>query len=158
MRMPISVKISSVIAVSVAITAALLAYFSHVSIDEGLDRLANENLKTSINFAKYEIDELKKGYLQLVETQAVRPNIVKGIVDNDAKLLKDLGDTLISTKASDIAVFTDSKGNVIVRSHNDKKGDNIANQDGIKKLFLEILWLLLSQEMLLSLVYEHMRL
>lgn len=133
MRMPISVKISSVIAVSVAITAALLAYFSHVSIDEGLDRLANENLKTSINFAKYEFDELKKGYLQLVETQAVRPNIVKGIVDNDAKLLKDLGDTLISTKASDIAVFTDSKGNVIVRSHNDKKGDNIANQDGIKK-------------------------
>jgi methyl-accepting chemotaxis protein len=133
MRIPISVKISSVIAVSVAITAAVLAYISHVSINEGLDLLANQNVKTSINIAKYEVEELKKGYLQLVETQAVRPNIVKGIVENDEKLLKDLGDTLINTKASDIAVFTDAKGNVIVRSHNDKKGDNIANQDGIKK-------------------------
>jgi len=132
MRVSISQKITGTIIASIVITVACIVYFAYDSISSGYNELTDENVKSSNNVALRQLEEVEHNYEMLSASQAVRPNVIKGVSERDSALLQSLGAALVKTGSSDFAVFTDEKGDVLARGHTDKKGDNIMNQDGIK--------------------------
>lgn len=114
---------------------SILAVYSKIT--EELDKTAQKTLTDDSLIVDFRFKDIQNNYLSLAKSQAIRPNVIKGISENDVALLQKLGRDLIASKSAEFVVFTDLKGNVIARGHTDKQGDNIANQYALQQALLD---------------------
>lgn len=133
MRVSITNKMIGLVGgvVLVMILSSVWAIYS-VIVKE-LDEISQVNLVEDSHVVNYYFEEIQKNYKALVESQAIRPNVVKGVVEKNTALLQGLGQDLIKLGSAEFIVFTDLQGDVIARGHDKKFGDNISYQFAFKK-------------------------
>ncbi len=100
--------------------------------DEYNNEIAAEQVREGMKGLTLTLKDYQKNALNFGAVMASHPGVVKAIKDKDAvSVLEQLGPLL--TRANiDFATITDETGTVIVRTHEQKKGDNVANQENVK--------------------------
>ncbi|GAB6036384.1 hypothetical protein JCM15519_09430 [Fundidesulfovibrio butyratiphilus] len=69
----------------------------------------------------------------LASAQALRLNVIKGVIEGNHDLLKHFGEELIQTGQAEFIVFVDAQGKVLARGHSPKYGDSIATQECVRQ-------------------------
>ncbi|HWR06883.1 methyl-accepting chemotaxis protein [Sporomusa sp.] len=100
--------------------------------DEYNNDIATEQVREGMKGLTITLKDYQKNALNFGAVMASHPGVIKAIKDKDAvSVLEQLGPLL--TRANiDFATITDETGKVIVRTHEQKKGDNVANQENVK--------------------------
>lgn len=94
--------------------------------------IATEQVREGMKGLTITLKDYQKNALNFGAVMASHPGVVKAIKDKDAiSVLEQLGPLL--TRANiDFATITDETGKVIVRTHEQKKGDSVVNQANVK--------------------------
>ncbi len=94
--------------------------------------IATEQVREGMKGLTITLKDYQKNALNFGAVMASHPEVVKAIKDKEAvAVLEKLGPLL--TRANiDFATVTDEKGIVIVRTHEQKKGDSVINQENVK--------------------------
>jgi len=129
----ISVKIISLVLLSVAIVGILTIIVSYLSISNGFEKESIVALHTYKKVIDANITRLKQMYSGLARSQALRQNIINGLKTRDHSKLQTMEKELINAGQTEFMVITDDKGEVISRGHNDNFGDSIADQHCVKQ-------------------------
>ncbi|HML33731.1 methyl-accepting chemotaxis protein [Sporomusa sphaeroides] len=94
--------------------------------------IAAEQVQAGMKGLTITLKDYQKNALNFGAVMASHPGVIKGIKDKDAlTILEQLG-PLLSRANIDFATITDETGTVIVRTHDQKRGDSVVNQDNIK--------------------------
>lgn len=94
--------------------------------------IAAEQVQAGMKGLTSTLKEYQKNALNFGAVMASHPGVIQGIKDKDAiAILEQLG-PLLSRANIDFATITDETGKVIVRTHDPKRGDNVANQENVK--------------------------
>ncbi|SCM81252.1 Methyl-accepting chemotaxis protein TlpC [uncultured Sporomusa sp.] len=94
--------------------------------------IAAEQVQAGMKGLTITLKDYQKNALNFGAVMASHPGVIKGIKDKDAlTILEQLG-PLLSRANIDFATITDEAGTVIVRTHDQKRGDSVVNQDNIK--------------------------
>ncbi len=133
MRVSIAAKIMGLVIASVVATAGIIQFVALHFVRDGYEKITAQAVQSSLNVLNHQIEAYKEGYLDMARTQAVRPNVIKGVLDHDTPLLRQLGQTFLAGGKADLIVFIDADANVVARGHTERAGDNIGNQDGVKR-------------------------
>lgn len=92
-----------------------------------LDKIAQGQLKEQAKVVEYRFHDIQQNALSLAVSQAIRPNVINGISNNDNYLLSGLGKSLIESKSTEFILFVDKKGNVIASGTETKIEENISS-------------------------------
>ena len=133
MRVSISTKVMTLVIASVVATVAIIQCVAFTSVRNGYEAITGQAVRSYLNVFNRQVGDYKETYLDMARTQASRPNIVDGILTGNTDRLRELGKVVLSGGKVDLVVFTDAKANVVARAHTDKLGDNIGNQEGVKR-------------------------
>ncbi|MBQ7608046.1 MAG: cache domain-containing protein [Desulfovibrionaceae bacterium] len=90
------------------------------------------NLKNMERTVTYEIESLKEKYLHFSTLIADNPRLIQYILNNDVKSLRELAVRDQERTNAQFLTIADAKGDSIVRSHSQKRGDNIRSQAVIR--------------------------
>lgn len=94
--------------------------------------IAAEQVQAGMKGLTITLKDYQKNALNFGAVMASHPGVIKGIKDKDAlTILEQLG-PLLSRANIDFATITDETGKVIVRTHDQKRGDSVVNQDNVK--------------------------
>jgi methyl-accepting chemotaxis protein len=94
--------------------------------------IAAEQVQAGMKGLTITLKDYQKNALNFGAVMASHPGVIKGIKNKDAlTILEQLG-PLLSRANIDFATITDETGTVIVRTHDQKRGDSVVNQDNIK--------------------------
>ncbi|MYL83373.1 HAMP domain-containing protein [Desulfovibrio aerotolerans] len=133
MRVSISTKVMTLVIASVVATVAIIQCVAFSSVRNGYKAITSQAVRSYLNVFNRQVGDYKDTYLDMARTQASRPTIVDAILAGNADRLRELGQMVLSGGKVDLVVFTDAKATVVARAHTDKAGDNIGNQEGIKR-------------------------
>jgi methyl-accepting chemotaxis protein len=133
MRVSIAAKVMALVIASVVATVAIIQAVAYVSVKDGYEAVTAQAVKSYLNVIDSQIVAYKEVYADMARTQAGRPNVIDAVLTGDTAKLRDLGKTLMAGGKADLVVFTNTKADVVARAHNDKAGDNIGNQEGVKR-------------------------
>ncbi len=116
----------TVVAVLAALVPALYLFSQYNN------HIATEQVQAGMKGLTITLKDYQKNALNFGAVMASHPGVIKAIKDKDAvAVLEKLGPLL--TRANiDFATVTDEKGIVIVRTHEQKKGDSVTNQENVK--------------------------
>lgn len=94
--------------------------------------IATEQVKESMQGLIATLEDYKHNALNFGSVMASHPGVIKAIKAKDADaVLQELG-PLLKRANIDFATITDETGKVIVRTHEQKKGDSVVNQANVK--------------------------
>ena len=133
MRVSIAAKVMALVIASVVATVGIIQAVAYVSVRDGYEAVTAQAVKSYLNVIDSQIVTYKESYADMARTQAGRPNVIDAVLAGDTTKLRDLGKTLMAGGKADLVVFTNAKADVVARAHNDKAGDNIGNQEGVKR-------------------------
>lgn len=120
-------------AATVAITVAITCTVALVSMDHSIRDLSRKQAATSIEIEKKEFSDIQQDLLDSAQKIAGDREISAALSSGDqGKIASKLGD-LANTLNLEMATVTDEKGTVIARTHEEKKGDNISNQENVRR-------------------------
>jgi len=133
MRVSISAKIIALVIASVVATLAIVQCVAYTSVRNGYEAVTAQAVQSYLNVFNRQIAVYKETYLDMARTQAMRPNIIESVLAGNAARLRELGQGVLSGDKVDLVVFADARANVVARAHVDRAGDNIGNQEGMKR-------------------------
>jgi methyl-accepting chemotaxis protein len=133
MRVSIAAKIMGLAVVSVVATVGIVLCVAFYCVRDGYEKITARTVQSYLNVLDRQIETYKEGYLDMARTQASRPNIIDGVLAGDTARLRELGRTVMSGGKADLLVFTNAKADVVARGHVETAGDNIGNQEGVKR-------------------------
>ncbi|OLN26171.1 Methyl-accepting chemotaxis protein [Desulfovibrio sp. DV] len=133
MRLSISAKVLALVIASIVATVAIIQCVAFTSVRNGYEAITGQAVRSYLNVFNRQISDYKETYLDMARTQATRPNIIDGVLAGNGTRLRELGQVVMASGKVDLVVFTDAKANVVTRAHSDKAGDNIGNQEGVKR-------------------------
>jgi methyl-accepting chemotaxis protein len=133
MRLSIAAKVMALVVASVVATVGIIQAVAWTSVRDGYEAITAQAVQSYLNVFNRQIETYKEGYLDMARTQATRPNVIEAIATGDASRLGELGKAVLAGGKADLAVYTNAKADVLVRAHIDKAGDNIGNQEGVKR-------------------------
>ncbi|QLA15396.1 HAMP domain-containing protein [Desulfolutivibrio sulfoxidireducens] len=131
-RINISFKLVFLVVASVLVSGTSALVASYYSVGQGFEESFTESVRVDQKVVQDRIERMLSDSRGLAQAQAVRPNVIAGVASGDRELLRKLGQDLMRTGQTDFIVFTDAKGNVLVRGHDDTHGDSIADQQCVK--------------------------
>jgi methyl-accepting chemotaxis protein len=133
MRVSISAKVMALVIVSVVATVGIIQCVAFTNVRNGYEAVTAQAVQSYLNVFNRQIETYKETYQDMARTQAGRQNVIEGVLAGDASRLRELGQGLMAGGKADLVVFTDAKANVVARAHVDKAGDNIGNQEGVRR-------------------------
>ncbi len=133
MRVSIAAKIMALVIASVVATVIIVQCVSYSLVRDGYEAVTAESVRAYSNIFARKLEAYKEGYLDMARAQALRPNVIEGILAGDAARLRDLGQAAMVGGRTDFVVFADAAANVVARAHADKAGDSIGNQEGVRR-------------------------
>ncbi|KHK03736.1 methyl-accepting chemotaxis protein [Desulfovibrio sp. TomC] len=133
MRVSIAAKILALVIASVVATVAIIQCVAFTSVRNGYEVITGQAVRSYLNVFNRQVADYKETYLDMARAQATRPNIIDGVLAGNAARLRELGQVVLASGKVDLVVFTDAKATVVARAHSDKAGDNIGNQEGLKR-------------------------
>jgi len=133
MRVSILYKIIGVLVCSILLTGVAIFFTARHFMAEGFEKDAQRNLRNMERVVAAEVANLNDKYLDAARLIADNSSLVGAIMSRDVTTLKDiLADTMKRTGAQFITL-ADAKGNVVLRSHSNKRGDSVLNQGVVQK-------------------------
>ncbi len=121
--------ISVVIAIAViATTVPALYQFSN-----SLAMTNFQSARQGVEGLKNEVENQKNDALKSVAVLSINPEIRKALILKDTRALLGISAPIAKELGIDFVTITDDKGVVLVRVHDEKKGDSIANQENVQK-------------------------
>jgi len=122
----LGVKVSLIVALMVTLIICI-TYFAVSNQSNALimDLVAKEAAASNISFAK-EMEKLQLDAMSRARIMAYSNDFVDALLDRDEAILRDAFDHY--GEGLDLITVCDTDGNVIIRMHNDQKGDNVINQ------------------------------
>jgi len=122
----LGLKVSLIVALMIAAIIGIIVYIVSVQSDNLVTTLCAENAKISnIAFAK-EMQNLQNDALTRAKIIASSNDVVNAIINGNDAALK--GALLEMNEGMDTIMVCDPNGNVLMRAHNDQKGDNVFSQ------------------------------
>ena len=121
--------------ISVLITIAVFATTvpALYQFSSSLTMVNFQNAQQGVTGLKNELENQKKDALKSAAILSINPDIRKAAVTKDVSSLLITLAPLAKELGLDFVTVIDDKGSVIVRIHDGKKGDNIANQENVQK-------------------------
>jgi len=132
MRFTIAHKLVAMIVFTIVVAATSIFFAAYYSIDKSFNQFSVENITADSKVLNFRLDKLREQYLGTAVNNAVRPNVIKGVLEKNTAFLQKLGKDMIASKAADFVTVTDDKGLVLARGHDPKVGDSIADQKGFQ--------------------------
>lgn len=95
---------------------------------------ALSHLQTDVNILQYSITSKKAETLSDAQVVAQNPEIEKGVVDNDRKILKTLATSILLAKKQSLLVIVSKTGGVLMRGDDPERiGDSLSEDPLVKK-------------------------
>ncbi len=99
-----------------------------------LEKDALNHLKTDVNVLQYSIDSKKAEMQSDAEVIAQNPEIIKGILDNDKKILRDLVTNIMLTKKQTTLTIISKEGIVMARGEDPERvGDSLSSDPLVRE-------------------------
>ena len=126
----LSLKVSLIVAVMIAIIIFVI-YFMVSSLSDTLvaNIAARQAEAANVAFAR-EMETLQGEAFSRAGRMSYSPDVINSILNGDDAALKNA--LLFYGSELDLVTVCDTEGNVIVRMHNDTKGDNVLNQRALR--------------------------
>jgi methyl-accepting chemotaxis protein len=102
-------------------------------LSKGYDQQAEQEIALISRIIQANFDDLKEKVKRNAVASAARPDVAAAVEKKDASSLQSLGKTIMANAGLGLVTISDKDGNVIARSHSDKKGDSVTNQSNVKK-------------------------
>ncbi|MCL2254499.1 MAG: methyl-accepting chemotaxis protein, partial [Lachnospiraceae bacterium] len=126
----LGLKVSLIVALTITVIIIVITEIIAVQSENMIIQLtAKEAAAANVSLIK-EIETLQKECLSRAKIIAYSNDVIDAILSNDSELLKEKL-MLYGSDDLDVVTICDADGNVIVRMHNDQKGDSILNQKAI---------------------------
>jgi len=132
LRFTITLKIVGLVAVSVVATVMIIQIIAYFSVRNGFEQIVSRVVLGDCNVMRREMANYKQRYLDISRNQAQQSSVIEGVLAGDTNSLQRLAQSVLSENKLDIVVFADATAKVVARGHNDKTGDSIGNQEGVK--------------------------
>ena len=125
----LGLKISLIVTLVIAVIIVLIVFIVNSQTGVLVAELTQKNAETANHSFTKTIGDHKAEALLRADMIAISSDVIDAIIENDLATLKrdltDFGEGL------DEVTVCDKNGNVIIRTQNDQKGDNISNQTSI---------------------------
>ena len=121
-----------VVCVFVVIIIGIIA-FSILFFNRLITNMLTESCETGVETLSEKIEELKKETVFIGNSIAGNSQFRQALNKKDENLLKQLCQQQIEQSYVNAMIITDSLGNVILRTYNEQKGDNISSQESISE-------------------------
>ena len=128
----ITFKVLSLVVMSIVIVGTSVVISTYFSVTIGLDKEFKSVLSTYRHAIDDSLQKQHEYYAGVSASQAIRPNVIKGVADKNSALLKRFGEELIKAGQAEFVVFTDAAGKVLARGHSDELGDDISAQECVR--------------------------
>ncbi|MBO4369389.1 MAG: chemotaxis protein, partial [Desulfovibrio sp.] len=99
---------------------------------EGFEDEATKNLRSMQRVVSAEVTALEKKYYDASCLMSENENLVYAINADDFDAIKSIVQEDVRMSDAQFITLADAKGNVIVRSHSEKKGDSVLNQSVVQ--------------------------
>jgi len=133
MRSSISAKVITLVIASVVATVGIVLCVAYYYVRDGYETITAQAVQSYLNVFDRQIDTHKETFSEMARTQALRPNVIDAVVAGNGPRLRELGQALLSGGKADLVLFTDAKADVVARAHADAAGDNVGNQEGVRR-------------------------
>ena len=112
MRVSIAAKIMALVIASVVATVAIIQAVAYSSVKDGYEAVTAQAVESYLHVLNRQIESYKEVYADMARTQALRPNVIDGVLAGDTAKLRDLGKTLMTgcMAALDAERYLDSLG------------------------------------------------
>ena len=135
MRLSISTKLSSIVAFMVILTSVAILLTSVYMLRKYSSDTAMNSIKIASNVIQSDLDMISENNISLVKSQAIRPNVIIALAENNQELMKTLGDAFVEVESAvSFLSFIDKEGNVLsVSGVNQPETSEIADllKDGL---------------------------
>ena len=132
MRVSILVKIISVLVISVLITGISVFFMAKNFMTAGFEREAQVSLEKMQQVVNLEINNLKDKYLEVSRVLAENPLVIEAISIRDIDTLREIVSHNMRRTQAQAMTIVDHEGNVILRGHSSKAGDNLGLLNVVK--------------------------
>ena len=122
----LGLKVSLIVAFMIAVTIGIIVWIVSVQSDDLVSRLSEKSAEAANTTLAKEMESLQAEISTRARIIASANDVIGAITTkNNTALyesLRELGEGV------DTVMVTDASGNVLMRTHSDKKGDNVLNQ------------------------------
>ena len=125
----LGLKISLLVALVIIIMIGAIVYIVNTRTTAMVDEITSNEAKAANHALALALQEYQDGAHACAEMIANSPEVIEALMDGDEILLRSEIDLL--GMEMDIVTLCDTDGNVFMRMHNDKVGDNILNEHAI---------------------------
>jgi len=122
----LGLKVSLIVALMIAIIICVIVYIVSVQSDALVGNLTAKEAKTANASFAAEIKSLQEEAYLHAEIIAHLADVIDSILDGDDAKLKEA--LLEYATGVDTVMVTDAKGNVLMRTHSDQRGDSVMGQ------------------------------
>ena len=125
----LGLKVSLIVAIMLAITIAAIIYIVSSQSNVLVQQLASHEAKAANSTFAQELQNLQNDAKTRADLITFSPDIINSILNEDEELLRN---TLYNYREDmDVITLCDADGNVLMRTHNDQKGDNVMSQKAL---------------------------
>ncbi len=120
-------------AITVAAAVAVTCTFALVSMNSSIGEQSKKQAAASIGIVEEDFSDMKQDLLDSAQTIANNREVSAAVAAGDqGKIMSKLGE-LASTLNLEMVTVTDEKGTAIARTHEAEKGDDISDQENVRR-------------------------
>jgi methyl-accepting chemotaxis protein len=132
-KMSLAGKVIGLIVLTTLIVGGASFIAARYFLVEEYDAQAEAGMAVTAGLVQLNLDVRSDNIRRAALALAGRPDVVKAVEKKDALYLQNVAKIMADRESLDFVTISDKDGNVIVRSHSDKKGDSVANQTNVRK-------------------------
>jgi methyl-accepting chemotaxis protein len=122
----LGLKISLIVSLIIAAMVLLIVFIVTTRVESLVEDLTWKEAKAANHAFEKSLQGLQEDARVRAEMIAHTPSIIDAILSNNDIALRDL--LVILGEGLDVVTLCDTNGDVLARSHSDRKGDNVLNQ------------------------------
>ncbi len=133
MRVSILYRIIGVLECSILLTGVAIFFTARYFMAEGFEDEAVMNLENMRRVVETQIQGLNDKYRDEAQLIAENSSLVGALMARDMATLKDVLDQDMKRTGAQFITLADGKGNVVMRSHSEKRGDSVMKQSVVQR-------------------------
>ncbi len=133
MRISLFGKVIGLIVITAILVGGVVYGTSHIMLSRSLHEQGQAEIKKVAGLVQGYVDDLKERAVITAAVLAERQDLIMAVEKGDRAAVQNLCKGYVKARQVSVLTIADKDGNVVGRGHSDKVGDNVLQQENVKK-------------------------
>ncbi len=130
---PFTVRIAGLVVIAVVVVGGAVTLSAGFFVSRGYRDLSDREMAVTSMAVRKSVEEFEKSMLQFAEYGAARKDIAEAVARKNRTTLRRVVRDLMDIRSCDFITISDADGDVLVRGHSDRVGDDLTNHTNVRK-------------------------